>query len=120
MAAYLQSQFPAWVSESTPRHQVPIDTDRIKVWVPYDVKVKWEVDSLPYIIETAHYNIAVELVEYRIGIEGVSEIFDGKYHIGLGFGSTNPEYFGVVLWWTEKWIPKTAQELFEWLNTMIK
>ncbi len=114
MAAYLQSQFPIWVRSETTRRNMPVDTDRWRIAVPYEMDLNFR-NPLPYFEPPP--DLTVELIEHRVGIEGVSEIFDGKYSVGLGFGYHPPTDFGVVLWWTEKWVKVDAKELFDWLNT---
>ncbi len=119
MAAYLQSLFPLWVKPDTPRKKIPPDSDRWKIQVTYEWTIKWDVDPLPY-FESPHPDIVVELVEHRINVVGVSEVMDGRYSIGLGFNYSRPTDFGIVLYWTEKWVKADAKEFFEWLNTMNK
>lgn len=115
MAAYLQSQFPDWVGPETPRIKVPPDKDRWIVPWPYEFETKWEADPPPY-FDPPHPDIVIDLVEYRICTEGVSNIFDGLYKIGLGFGYYSPEYGGVMLYWIKKWDKLTVEHFEDFWN----
>lgn len=117
MAAYLQSLFPVWVESKTPRTSIE-KTDRLKVQAPVEWNVNDFINPLPY-YEPLYPDIVVELIEHHIGIEGVSEVFDGRYHVGLGFAYFGPEYDGIVLYWTERWISDQGsfRELWKYVRT---
>ena len=118
LAAYLQSLFPVWVRSFTPRQAV---TPHVNAWKVHHPKAYEEfrvTEPVPPFMEAAP-TIDVELTEHRIGVHGVSKIFDGQYHIGLGFGYFGPKYGGIVFYWTERWVKAELDDMrrmAEWWN----
>lgn len=110
LAAYLQSLFPLWVGSVTPRQFVTPHVNAWKVQHPKAYEEYKATEPVPPFMELVP-EIDVELAEHRIGVTGVSKIFDGQYHIGLGFGYFGPKYNGIVFYWTERWVKADLDDL---------